>query len=491
MPERCKLIESSDVTSEQTQDDNETKEAPTSSQADTARTPWASIYIAGICSFVQSAQFTIFFSSMWPYLRKLNPQAEETEYGYIVALYSVGQCICAPSFGYWSNRIKQIRLPLLAGFVLMMAGNVLYLSLQFFSPSLVAIAMAFARFVAGCGTGNMSLLRAYSSTSSTNSDRSRAIACISGGIATGTLIGPAFQLLFTPLGPDGIYVLPFYRLNIYNSSALFSFLLNVLGFLLIIFVFEERYDVLNTATARVSVCEFHFFQEQSGLPSPCVLAILICVATRFVQIFAATSIQTVGSPFSMLMFSFNKEEAVTYNSSAHFAAGFVGVILYFVFIFFDLSKLMAPRLCSILSLLLLASLFLFTYSWPFLPNKVEISVNGSDWGCCTERFDWCDDLTMVSPWVYYTFYVLFFGTGMSVMNISVTTLYSEIVGPRRQGTLQGVFQMAGSLGRLIAPLLISALYVKFGPRIPWITQIVQISVIISLWLGFLKKMVPL
>uniref|UniRef100_A0A0K0D7G4 MFS domain-containing protein n=1 Tax=Angiostrongylus cantonensis TaxID=6313 RepID=A0A0K0D7G4_ANGCA len=80
---------------------------------------------------------------------------------------------------------------------------------------------------------------------------------------------------------------------------------------------------------------------------------------------------------------------------------------------------------------------------------------------------------------------------MSVMNISVTTLYSEIVGPRRQGTLQGVFQMAGSLGRLIAPLLISALYVKFGPRIPWITQIVQISVIISLWLGFLKKMVPL
>ncbi|KAJ1368810.1 Major facilitator super domain-containing protein 8 [Parelaphostrongylus tenuis] len=117
-------------------------------------------------------------------------------------------------------------------------------------------------------------------------------------------------------------------------------------------------------------------------------------------------------------------------------------------------------------------------------------VLGSDWGCFSERFDWCDDLTLVSPWIYYTFYVLLFGAGMSVMNIAVTTLYSEIIGPRRQGTHQGVFQMAGSIGRLVAPLLTSALYTKFGPRIPWIVVIVQISVMISLWMAFFKKMVP-
>ncbi|KAJ1366986.1 hypothetical protein KIN20_027813 [Parelaphostrongylus tenuis] len=61
-----------------------------------------------------------------------------------------------------------------------------------------------------------------------------------------------FQLLFTPLGPDGIHVLPFYRLNIYNSSAMLSLLLNVFGFLLIIFVFEERYDVLDAVKTKVS-----------------------------------------------------------------------------------------------------------------------------------------------------------------------------------------------------------------------------------------------
>ncbi|EYB99255.1 hypothetical protein Y032_0124g1245 [Ancylostoma ceylanicum] len=418
---------------------------------------------------------------MWPYLRKLNPHAKETQFGYIVALYSFGQCISAPSFGYWSNRIEQVRIPLLAGFCFMMAGNTLYLSLQFFAPADVAIVMMVARFVAGCGTGNMSLLRAYASTSSCKADRARAIACVSGGIATGTLIGPAFQLFFTPLGPDGIYVLPFYRLNIYNSPALFSLLLNIAGFLVMFFAFEEKYDVLQADAAKAP----------SKLPPPCAIAILVCVFTRFVQIFSTTTIETLGSAFSMLMFSFNKEQAVTANATAHLIAGVLGASLYILFIIFNLSKWVPPRLSSVVCLCAYAGLFAFTYSWPFLPNKVKISVNGSDWGCFSDRFDWCDGLTEVSPWLYYTFYVLVFGFAVSVMNIAVTTLYSEIIGPRRQGTLQGVFQLAGSIGRMVAPLLTSLLYSEFGPQVPWITEVLLICTTIALWITFRNKMVPL
>ncbi|KAK6039387.1 hypothetical protein COOONC_23108 [Cooperia oncophora] len=219
-------------------EDSETATISKSGDVEHSKTPWPSIYIAGACSFIQATQFTILFSSMWPYLRKLNPQAVETEYGFIVAMYSLGQCISAPSFGYWSNRIEQVRIPLLAGFVFMMIGNSVYLSLQLFAPSNVAIVMMIARFTTGSGTGNMALLRAYASTSSLKTDRARALACVSGGLATGTLIGPAFQLLFTPLGPDGIHILPFYRLNIYNAPALLALLFNILGFLLILCVFE-------------------------------------------------------------------------------------------------------------------------------------------------------------------------------------------------------------------------------------------------------------
>ncbi|CAJ0605289.1 unnamed protein product [Cylicocyclus nassatus] len=450
-------------------------------QSEEPATPWKSVYIAGACSFFQAAQFSIYFSSMWPYLRKLNPNALETQFGYIVALYSFGQCVSAPSFGYWSNRIEQVRIPLLAGFCSMMAGNTLYLSLPFFSPSNVAIVMMVARFIQGCGTGNMALLRAYVSTASTKEDRSRSIAFVSGGIATGTLIGPAFQLIFSPLGPDGVYVLPFYRLNLYNAPALFSLIMNIIGFLILFFFFKEKYDVLKADAAKVT----------KQLPSPCLIAILICVGTRFVQIFATTTIETLGSAFSMLMFGFNKEEAVNTNATAHLVAGILGATLYFFFIIFNLSSWVHPRIAAIVCLSAYAGLFATTYPWPFITTKVKISVNGSDWGCYSERFDWCDNLAEVSPWLYYIFYVLVFGFAVSVMNIAVTTLYSEIIGPRRQGTLQGYFQLAGSLGRMFAPLITSYMYSGFGPKAPWILEVAQMCTIITLWIVFRKKMVPL
>ncbi|KAK6012750.1 hypothetical protein OSTOST_22074, partial [Ostertagia ostertagi] len=236
-----------------------------------SKTPWPSIYIAGCCSFIQATQFSILFTSMWPYLIKLNPHAVETQYGFIVAMYSFGQCISAPTFGYWSNRIEQVRIPLLAGFVFMMIGNSTYLSLQFFAPSSVVAVMMVARFTTGSGTGNMALLRAYASTSSLKSDRSRAIACVT-----------TFQLLFTPLGPDGIEILPFYRLSIYNAPALLALLFNILGFLLVLCVFEEKYDVLNSEAAKAT----------EGLPSPCLIAVSVCVFTRHVQIFSTTTIET-------------------------------------------------------------------------------------------------------------------------------------------------------------------------------------------------------
>ncbi|KHJ83466.1 hypothetical protein OESDEN_16837 [Oesophagostomum dentatum] len=41
---------------------------------------------------------------------ELNPNAEEVQFGYVVAMYSLGQCISAPSLGYWSNKMEQVFL---------------------------------------------------------------------------------------------------------------------------------------------------------------------------------------------------------------------------------------------------------------------------------------------------------------------------------------------------------------------------------------------
>ncbi|VDO84047.1 unnamed protein product [Haemonchus placei] len=245
-------------------------------------TPWTSIYLAGGCAFIQGAQFDMFSSSMWPYLKKLNPEAMETEFGHITALYSFGQCIISPAFGYWSNRIEQVRLPLLTCFIFMMAGNLSYFLLEFFARSNVAHVMMVARFIVGCGSGNMALLSAYAATSSSKQDRARAIAFVNGGVAIGTVVGPGFQLLFTCLGPDGVHLLPFLRLNIYNTPALFATLLNIIGFLAISFMFKENYDVLNSIE----------HMDTKELPPPSLIAVLVCVSTRFVQVFVSATIGT-------------------------------------------------------------------------------------------------------------------------------------------------------------------------------------------------------
>ncbi|VDK84266.1 unnamed protein product [Cylicostephanus goldi] len=114
-------------------------------------TPWRSVYVAALCSFVQAIQYGLFFSSLWPYLKSLDPTVSETFFGYIVAIYSLGQCIASPVFGYWSNRIKQVRAPTIFGFNMMLFGNLIYLFMDFL-PHGYGYTMAISRALVGIGS---------------------------------------------------------------------------------------------------------------------------------------------------------------------------------------------------------------------------------------------------------------------------------------------------------------------------------------------------
>lgn len=85
-------------------------------------------------------------------LIQLQPDVKQSSFGLVVAMYSLSQCIFSPFFGYWSNKIGEVRLPLIVGFMIMAAGNISYLSLQFWSNHHLYVMMA-ARLIAGAGTG--------------------------------------------------------------------------------------------------------------------------------------------------------------------------------------------------------------------------------------------------------------------------------------------------------------------------------------------------
>lgn len=119
--------------------------------------------------------------------------------------------------------------------------------------------------------------------------------------------------------------------------------------------------------------------------------------------------------------------------------------------------------------------------------------------------------------VYYAAYVLFIGFSFPVLNISIPTLFSYILGPRRQGTQQGIVQMSGGIARMLGPILIrldyahiclnllgfvlsrfcnyyfdsSGLYAAYGPTMAWNMELLVCSLTLLLWLIFYNRMVPL
>ncbi|KJH49863.1 transporter, major facilitator family protein [Dictyocaulus viviparus] len=345
------------------------------------RTPWKPVYIAALCSFVQSLQYGLFFASTWPYLKHLDHSVSVSFFGYVIAIYSFGQCVSSPIFGYWSNRIKQVRMPTIFGLSMMLSGNLIYIVMDAL-PSGHRYAMAASRMLIGIGSGNSVLLRAYASTASISVDRSRAIGCVASGIAVGLVIGPGLQTLFTPLGEEGVHVLFGWSLNMYKAPACLAALINICGISLMYFAFDEKYAGLK---------EDH---EIIKLPSADFIAVTICILTRFTQVSVATNIETLGSEYSMLMFDLSPPEAVKVNSMSQIVQGIAASIILLPFLFLDIESLLG--------------------------------------GCDANQFDWCSTLPRVDIWLYYISLCMVFEVTFAMSNVVLPTLFSKIIGPRRQ-----------------------------------------------------------
>lgn len=128
-------------------------------------------------------------------------------------------------------------------------------------------------------------------------------------------------------------------------------------------------------------------------------------------------------------------------------------------------------------------------------NHVPVVYTGADSGnpvgCNMDKFHWCDHLHQVDVRLYYASYVLLIGLAFPTLNIAMTTLFSKILGPRRQGTQQGALQMSGGVARMVGPMAISSLYSLYGPTMAWNCELLVISATLVLWAVCYYRMVPL
>ncbi|KAK6032249.1 hypothetical protein OSTOST_01574 [Ostertagia ostertagi] len=106
------------------------------------------------------------------------------------------------------------------------------------------------------------------------------------------------------------------------------------------------------------------------------------------------------------------------------------------------------------------------------------------------------DVLQVNFWLYAVLFCVLLATCFPTVNVSMNTLFSKILGPRRQGTMQGIMLMAGSLARTIGPLAVASLFQVYGPLILWslekyFFQLSTLGATLLLWLVFYRRLVPL
>ncbi|KAK0394103.1 hypothetical protein QR680_000566 [Steinernema hermaphroditum] len=460
-----------------------------------APTDWRSIYVAAALGLSCSVQFSLYFTSLWPYLNIIDKDATETFFGFIIAAYSLGQILASPSFGYWSNRIKSIKLPMFTGIVFMFIGNVIYLSTELL-PGGQRFAMLIARFITGIGSANVTLVKTYASTSCNPTDRPKALAYVTGGIAFGMTIGPAIQVIFTPIGYPGLLFFKGLSFNMYTASAYAACIMNILSAIALAMIFKENYVGIVKEMSKEE--ESGFSIDLNPVPKFDWVAVVLCNITRFTQQFISTNLETIGSPLGMQVFAFSKADVVKFGSIAQGGMGFMSLCTYIAYIAGDLNRFIDYRICNICSLLLFLAFHLITYPWPFIPqglksfhNEDLINATHEVVGCNIDKFGWCTSTKQVNVWLYYITFAIIMGISFSFMNITLNTIYGRILGPRRQGTMQGILQVSGGLARLVGPVTISALYSAYGPSISWISELVVISVNLILWAILYKRMVPL
>uniref|UniRef100_A0A915MBD3 Major facilitator superfamily (MFS) profile domain-containing protein n=1 Tax=Meloidogyne javanica TaxID=6303 RepID=A0A915MBD3_MELJA len=406
----------------------------------------------------------------------MDSSASENFYGYIVASYSLGQMIASPIVGYLSNRLKKIRHLLYIGIFLAFLGNALYLCVHLFPIEERRYALLIGRFVTGIGSSNISLLKAYASSASTQRDRSRAIALVTGGVALGMTMGPAFQLLFTPIGYPGPNILiSGLMLSMYTAPALMACIMNAVNAFCIFAYFREVYAGVISSRSQIN-------RNEPALPKIDKRALFLCYFTRFTQMFINTNLETLGASLAMVLFAWTRTESVKYFSAAQAIMSLLAFLIYVGFIMFRFDRFLHERCNVIASLFALLLFHVLTYSYPFLPGHLttysseDYPFNGTDIdddisneeiqhvGCDTSKFSWCNSVRSINPFYFYICYILFIGLAFPSLNVSLNTLFSKIIGPRRQGFQQGLLQMAGGAARMVGPVVISVLYSAYGPQ---------------------------
>jgi len=311
-------------------------------------------------------------------------------------------------------------------------------------------------------------------------------------------------VLFSPLGYPGYTFRGFIPVNMYTAPALASLIGVTVVMLTMLFLFEEHYSGIVSKETKKG--KFFVLPKFDGS------AIAVCLFIWLTVSVVQTNVEAILTPYTMIMYNWDDQTAIRNTGYLILISGTMSSVCYVIYAFTPVRKL-DERKATLIGLAFFLSYHLITFPWPFYPGAIDyqisdlhpahnaslLTLSASNAAAasnvtargCDVKYSWCRYTPKVPVGVLFGAYDTLIAIGWVPIMVPMSVLYSRILGPRLQGTMQGLLAQTGSFARTIAPLLMTWLFSSYGPRWAWGLEILLLSSSMIAVFVFYKKLVPL
>mmetsp|Transcript_20868 Transcript_20868/g.30740 ORF Transcript_20868/g.30740 Transcript_20868/m.30740 type:complete len:510 (+) Transcript_20868:70-1599(+) len=367
----------------------------------------------------------IFFPTMWPLVEELG--GSTVALGYAVGAFSFGRILVSPLFGSWSVKYGYSKT-LQFSTLILLVGTILYAQTPIVGTSIFLI---FAQTVLGIGSGTLGVTRAFVAEVTPQRTRTTYMAWITAVEYAGFTVTPFIGSMFLAIFQNGNLSVEtkYFVLNEYTAPAYFMTILVLIIIFMLFKFFKDRQRTsparkpgIQKSKKRAAIDELAESKTIFGLTTydACIFG---CMAINATTKGSIASFETLGIQFAQEQIGLSSAEAGAIVATC----GSLGAIS--LLCLGHISKYMND----------VGMIVWFTVA--MVAGVLVLIVMGDP------------QENSAATYIFSASIFFIYSLGYPIGHAANIGLFSKIVGRRPQGALLGWFSFAGSLARMLFPLM--------------------------------------
>uniref|UniRef100_A0A0N4ZRH5 MFS domain-containing protein n=1 Tax=Parastrongyloides trichosuri TaxID=131310 RepID=A0A0N4ZRH5_PARTI len=466
------------------------------------KTYWKNIIIITFIAYTSVIPESTVFPIEWAYLQISDSNADEAFYGYLASVNALGQVISSALSGYVTNKIQQVKGPIVFGYILALLSCCIYLCIEFIPYKRRFVFLIF-EFIMGISVGSIKMYRVHIAMGVDDNKKPKAFAITLIANVFALISGPIFQFIFSLIFKyPGISIFGGLHLNIFTIPGYFTFFFSAISLIVMIFWFSSGDTMKNSEAIiihkkineiqmedldNISIGNGESLCDTIRKRKKCVkqqlkidyLAVAVCFLIKIVISTTTILLRTTMIPYMQTLFAFNAKQLVKYTTIIQIIMAILSLGCYMIYFLFKVGDRYKERSTFIFGFSMIIVYYLITYPWNFyeytirenLDKNLEIDsrINLNSTDLC--KYSWCLTTYTVNGWIFFTTTIIAIGISTPLIFINLEILYSKLLKNIKQGTMQGIFMAVGNILAIICPLIYNKIYESSGPKTIWIIQI--------------------